>query len=77
MFKLLSVGSETFSEACWALIMLLFFAFLLALFNLELKEEFTTSTIARKQSKPIIPKLLCKRRKENILEIFSTVLCDI
>ena len=57
-----------------------FSLFSLALLNQELKAEFITYTIARyssQQNKPIIPELFCNLRKESILEIFLTVLCDI
>ena len=50
----------------------------LVLINQELKEKFIT-TIARyslQQNKPIVHKLLCNLRKESILEIFSTILCE-
>ena len=57
-----------------------FSLFSLALLNQELRKEFITYTIAHyssQQNKPIIPKLFCNLRKESILEIFLTVLCDI
>ena len=60
--------------------MLLFLFDSLALLNQKLKEKFVTSAIARyslQQSKPIVRMLFFSIRKENILEIFSTVLCDI
>ena len=52
----------------------------LALLNQELKVKFIASAIARyssQQNKPIVRKLLSNLRKESILEILSTVLCDI
>ena len=52
----------------------------LALLNQDLKENFITSTIVHyssQQNKPIVCKLLYNLRKESILEVFSTVLCDI
>ena len=67
IFDLLSVGC--------------FFLFdSLALLNQELKVKFIASAIARyssQQNKPIVRKLLSNLRKESILEILSTVLCDI
>ena len=67
IFDLLSVGC--------------FFLFdSLALLNQELKVKFIASAIARyssQQNKPIVRKLLSDLRKESILEILSTVLCDI
>ena len=67
IFDLLSVGC--------------FFLFdSLALLNQELKVKFIASAIARyssQQNKPIVRKLLSNLRKESILEILSTALCDI
>ena len=60
--------------------MLLFSFESLALLKYKVKEKFITFTIASYSShknKPIARKLLCKLRKESILEIFSTVLYDI
>ena len=67
MLKMLSVGSFFSSDS-------------LALLNQELKEKFAASTIARyssQENKPIFHKLLYNLRKESILEMFLTVLCDI
>ena len=57
-----------------------FFVWFIGLLSQELKEKFITSTIARyslQQNKPIVRKFLYNLRKESILEIFWTVLCDI